>query len=279
MVNLLNCLEPYAREKFLLAVSGGADSLAMYCAAREVWSELFIVHIDHGWRESSAAEAEWLAQTLEGTVHSEKVEAATENGARQARLAVYRRLCREHGYAGVMLAHHADDQAEVVFKRAIEGAGLVRLRAMQPEAVVEGVRLIRPFLQVKREELRAACTLPPIDDPTNRDPKFFRARLREVIFPQIGKGVTRPLLQLAAEAAELSDYFDAKMPPVHMTSGGWWADLSGLARPERRHFLRRFSLSRQQLEDALNCLDKANKKIGPLRLDRGKVYFETPQSQ
>lgn len=121
--------------------------------------------------------------------------------ARAERLAFFRELCTTQGYAGVLLAHTQTDMAENFLMRAGKGSGVRGLAAMLPDTVVEGVRVVRPLLHCRREELRAWLTeqgQPWLDDP---DTTNQRARVRALL-PQLAQaGVPVHGLAAAAQAA------------------------------------------------------------------------------
>ena len=116
-----------------------------------------------------------------------------------------------------MLAHHAEDQAEVVLKRICEGAHLTSLRGMQLDMRLEEMRIWRPLLPVSKKILRAWLekkALVPIEDPTNENSQFLRARMRKEIFPELsrlfGKEIAGNLCKLGRQAQELDRYFYQK---------------------------------------------------------------------
>jgi tRNA(Ile)-lysidine synthase len=264
----------------LIAVSGGPDSMALYHACRALWGDsLSIVHVDHGWRPESGAQALELQCTLAGTFHLESCTPKSEDGARQARLAIYRKLCETHGYRGVLLAHHADDQAETVFKRVIEGASIASLGGMREVSVVDGVTLYRPFLTLSKEELASTG----FDDSTNRDTRFQRARLRHEILPGLGRPVRRPLLRIAEESRELKEFLDERLASFPLESGpfGRWIDLSEseIHRLELRHLLRSLApLSREQLTNACDLFEAgAIGAVGSITIDRRRLFLLQPQ--
>lgn len=181
------------RPRLAVAVSGGPDSLALTLLAagwaRERGGEVLGLHVDHGLRRESAEEARQVAAWLgargvacrvlawEGAKPASGVQAA----ARAARYALLEAACREGGYLHLLLGHHADDLAETAFMRAEMASGPAGLAGMA--AIVErpGLRLLRPLLATPRARLAAtlrAWGQPWLDDPSNRQPRFRRARLR-----------------------------------------------------------------------------------------------------
>jgi tRNA(Ile)-lysidine synthase len=190
-----------AHDLLVLAVSGGADSMAlMHLVAR--WRDLvgepkprvLVATVDHGLREGSAEEARLVARVAEniGLGHETlvwrdaKPARAVQETARDAR---YRLLARLAGGAGaanpaVVTAHHRDDQAETVLMRLGRGSGVDGLSAMAPCAPLgrgSAVVLLRPLLGIAKARLVATLRtrgLSWVEDPSNEQAGFERVRLR-----------------------------------------------------------------------------------------------------
>lgn len=179
----------------LLAVgwSGGGDSTALLSLAdrfaRGHGGRVVALHVDHGLRAESAAQAQELAQraaalgiafeTLEWT--GPKPVHGVPHAARHARRDLLVAACRRLGAIHLLLAHHADDQRETVAMRAARKSGPLGLAGMSAIVADRGVRILRPLLGFAHADLLALCRargLEWLEDPTNRDPRFTRARLR-----------------------------------------------------------------------------------------------------
>jgi tRNA(Ile)-lysidine synthase len=191
---LMAPFDPFeARPVVAVAVSGGRDSLALALLADE-WAgarggKIVALIVDHGLRSGSDAEAAATHVLLEKLQieacvlrwSGKKPKSGLQAAARTARYRLLSDECRRRGILHLLLGHHADDQAETVAMRAAHGSGPDGLAGMA--AVVEraDVRLLRPLLTVRRSQLTAtllARGVPWIDDPSNTDPRFERARLR-----------------------------------------------------------------------------------------------------
>ncbi len=180
-------------ERVGLAVSGGPDSLALLLLAQAgLGAERFAVAtVDHGLRDASATEAAHVAQicAARGIAHATLTLAmqpgpALQERARDERYRALEAWCRDHALAALVTAHHADDQAETMVMRLNRGAGLRGLAAMRPCAVVPGgtLPLLRPLLGWRRTTLIgvvAAAGIIAVDDPSNRDTRFERVRVRD----------------------------------------------------------------------------------------------------
>lgn len=176
-----------------VAVSGGADSLALAILAdrwaRDRGGAAIAVTVDHGLRRESAGEAIQLGRWLEAREVRHRILAwagpkpasGLQEAARAARYELLRRFCREHGILHLLLAHHRDDQAETFVMRLGRGSGVDGLAAMEPVVPIPEGRLVRPLLAVPRSALHAtlaACGQEWVEDPSNRDAKYLRTRIR-----------------------------------------------------------------------------------------------------
>ncbi len=182
-----------ARPELAVAVSGGRDSLCLALLAdrwareRDGRATAFIV--DHGLRAEAAREARATCELLRGQgieAHvlswtGPKPATGVQQAAREARYRLLRDACRERGLLHLLVAHQADDQAETVVMRAARRSGTDGLAGMAALLEWPEVRLLRPLLGVPRARLSAtlkALGIAWIDDPSNLDPRFERARLR-----------------------------------------------------------------------------------------------------
>jgi tRNA(Ile)-lysidine synthase len=180
-------------ETVLVAVSGGADSVALLHVlmrlAEELSLRLHVVHVDHGLRPDSQGDAGFVRQLaarlgVPADVVRVKVPVggSLEAAARAARYAALDADARRLGARRIAVGHTADDQAETVLMRMLAGAGVRGLAGIPP---LRG-RIIRPLIETRRSELVAtleAAELPWVEDPSNRDPKFFRNRIRHELLP------------------------------------------------------------------------------------------------
>lgn len=194
----------------LVAVSGGADSLALAAA---VISEIpgrepVGVTIDHGLQVGSAVQAQHCADQLRGLGFGRVDIAAVtvgrsggpEAAARTARYRVLAELAAELGDCPVLLGHTMDDQAETVLLGLARGSGPRSIAGMRPWRPPWG----RPLLRVRRADTENTCAamgLAPWFDPLNADPAFTRVRLRTEALPLLdnvlGGGVTPALARTA----------------------------------------------------------------------------------
>ncbi|WP_369259219.1 tRNA lysidine(34) synthetase TilS [Geodermatophilus amargosae] len=240
----------------LVAVSGGADSLALAAAvafeAPRAGVPAGAVTVEHGLQPGSAQRAHDTAGLLRGLglgpVLVVPVAVGTAGGpeaaARTARYAALTACADEHG-ARVALGHTLDDQAETVLLGLGRGSGPRSVAGM----VAERPPFWRPLLGVRRETTRTACTaqgLPVWDDPWNTDPAYRRARLRAEVLPLLedvlGGGVTPALARTADLLREDLDALDtlagAHLARLAGPDGLPAAELAGLPAALRRRVLR-----------------------------------------
>ncbi len=184
-------------ERIGLAVSGGADSIALLLLAVAARPGLVIAaSVDHGLREGSRAEAEAVASLCEtvGIAHQvltlewpSPPTSALQEQAREARYAALGNWAMAGGVGAVATGHHADDQAETLMMRLTRGAGVRGLAAMRPASKMPGpseITLLRPLLGWRRAELRAIVAdagIEPADDPSNHDEHHERVRVRRLL--------------------------------------------------------------------------------------------------
>lgn len=196
-----------------LAISGGPDSMALlHLAAEALPGRIEAATVDHGLRAEAVAEAALVARacaTLDVPHATLRVEvahqASVQAAARRARYVALAAWASERELAVIATAHHADDQAETLLMRLLRGSGISGLSAMAGESERDGVRLMRPLLEISKAELIATLEAAGIafaDDPTNRDTKFTRPRLRALMPALAEEGAdARTLARLAARLA------------------------------------------------------------------------------
>jgi tRNA(Ile)-lysidine synthetase-like protein len=190
---------------------------------------LHIVHLDHETRGGASAEdAEFVRRLagrlgLDSTIEKRSaVEARLDHVEpniparfRAARLALFRRAVEQHALAGVLLAHHADDQAETIFHRLIRGSGAAGLAGMSPAARVGGVLLCRPLLGLPREALREylrGAGEAWREDISNESSDYVRNRLRRHLADE--PKLSDALLRLGLSCLALRDWIHARTPKV-----------------------------------------------------------------
>jgi len=210
----------------LIAVSGGADSMALMLLAarwlalsREPAPQVHVATVDHGLRPNSADEAAWVARQSAalGFPHhclvwaDSKPTTGVQAAARAARYALLIHLVHRLPLpAAIAMGHHQDDQAETLLMRLARGSGLDGLAAMRPvRPIADGppgqsgsdICIVRPFLSIPKARLTATLRqsgMTWLEDPSNISSAFERPRLRKALAELDKAGVTRSAIALSA---------------------------------------------------------------------------------
>lgn len=214
----------------LLAVSGGADSVAMLRGLLSLRDEFclrpYVAHLNHQLRGiDSAKDAEWVRSTCQGldvnvvvgvTDVSERVQGSNrgiEEAARQARYEFLEESAAQFGCSRIAVAHTADDQAETILHHVIRGTGISGLRGMRPvRRLPSGRLLVRPMLAITRASVEDFLKRVGQDhriDASNFDVQFTRNRVRLRLLPlleqEFNPQIREALRRLGRQADELQD--------------------------------------------------------------------------
>lgn len=243
-----------------VAYSAGVDSTALLHAAHQRWpGGVVALHVHHGLQDAAdgfEATARATCEQLGVPLHSARVDARPEVGqspedaARRHRYAALADLANAAGANTVLLAQHADDQAETVLLALSRGAGLPGLAAMPDRFERHGTVFGRPLLDLPAADLRAWLQANGhvfVDDPTNTDKRFTRNRIRAHLLPAWEQGFPgfRPMLARSARhAAQAQELLD-ELARIDLATTGQPPSIAALQAlsPERqanalRHWLR-----------------------------------------
>lgn len=180
-------------ETLAVAVSGGADSMALLALAHAAFpGQVIAATVDHGLRAAAAEEAAlvaaWCADA--GVPHATLAAdraigpGAIQAAARALRYDLLTRWATAAGATIVATAHHADDQAETFLMRLARGSGPAGLAGIRARRALGALTLVRPLLGWRRATLRGlveAADIPFVDDPSNRDTRYERVRVRQLL--------------------------------------------------------------------------------------------------
>ncbi len=206
----------------VIGVSGGPDSVALlfflHSISKEWRIKLHVGHLDHGLRRESVKDrvfVESLCKSLGiafttvriniGKLVKEKG-GSTEEIARNARLAFLFRLAKAIKTKKVALAHNLDDQAETVLMRILRGTGLIGMSGMQPKKNITGFEVIRPLIEVTRNEIESYLKRRKISfriDSTNLENIYFRNRVRNKLIPYLEKEYNSNIKKVLANMAQI----------------------------------------------------------------------------
>lgn len=212
-----NLLQPDAH--YLLAVSGGADSLALAhaCAALAAngWGSYSVCHVEHGLRGEEAlrdmqavqcACKAWglacFTEHVQVASYAAQNRLSTEDAARRLRYAALRRIAAQQGAVAIVTAHHEGDQAETLLLRLLRGAGLQGLAGMRAQ---QG-DIIRPLLTLPKSLLEEYCSVEGIAvcyDSTNADTAYTRNRVRLELVPYLERSFNPAVVPTLARTAAL----------------------------------------------------------------------------
>jgi tRNA(Ile)-lysidine synthase len=204
-------------DRVAVAVSGGADSVALLALLLEARDELGIVvsvaHYNHRLRGAeSDADAQFVEQLANAgnieyltaasdTLHDRNVEAL----ARHDRYAFFSQLVREGRVKKIATAHTAEDQAETVLTRLLRGSGTAGISGILPS--LDGGTIVRPLLETRRADLRAWATALGLawrEDASNLDDRFLRNRIRHELLPLLERGYNSAIVEVLGRAAEVA---------------------------------------------------------------------------
>lgn len=191
--------------RFLVAVSGGMDSMALLNSLLyliyPLAFEIVVATFDHQIREEGASDAAFVKDYCQqkgvtcvlGTANVPEIASQRKKNleatAREVRYDFLVKTAREHGIGIVMTAHHADDQAETILMHLIRGAGLDGLSGMrQFSQLTDDVMLYRPILSLPRNKIEGEIRwfkVPFVEDATNADTSYTRNHLRQTLMPQL----------------------------------------------------------------------------------------------
>ena len=225
LTQALQALDPLP--PLVVALSGGADSTAMLLACAQRWpGQVRAVHIHHGL-QAAADQFDQHCETLCArwhvplVVHHVQAQQASgespEEAARNARYTGIENVLTQHwggGLRHVLLAQHADDQAETVLLALSRGAGLPGLAAMPGQRTRGDIHLHRPWLALPGALVRPWLQAQGenwCEDPTNQDTRFTRNRIRAELLPvwaQLFPSFRQTLARTAQHAAQAQTLLD-----------------------------------------------------------------------
>jgi len=191
-----------SRDKVLVAVSGGPDSVALLHVLLALQTKfdvlIGVAHLDHGLRPSAATrDAAFVSSLCKKTGLPSHVGTADIQGlhqrqrgslealGRKARYNFFSRIAQKFGYNKIALGHHADDNAELVLMNLFRGSGPLGLSGIPP---VRNNRYIRPLIEQPRESIMNYLLdnqVAFVQDATNNDLRFLRNRIRHELMPQL----------------------------------------------------------------------------------------------
>ena len=249
----------------LLAVSGGIDSMCLAdlylrCFGPDSFA---VAHCNFHLRgeESDGDEALVAQWTADHGIHLHRVDFDTvgyasgngisiEMAARELRYRWFGELCMEHGYAAVVVAHHADDNAETFVLNMVRGAGIKGLTGMRPVSPLPyhgSLYVLRPMLTFSRKQIEGHAfvwKVPYREDSTNSSVEYRRNSIRHEVFPLLERmnpsfvrTLNREMTYLSDASSIVEDWCRAQLPKVIVAPSSEISIPRLLAIPQWRYLL------------------------------------------
>jgi len=273
-----------AGEPLLVLLSGGADSVCLLDVTVRAGARVSALHVNYGLRaESDADEAHCRAvcERLGVQLVAERVALPSEGNLQEQARELRYALAERHAAQGADYAtgHTASDQAETVLYRLAVSPGRRALLGMEPRRG----RLVRPLLEVTRAETREYCSsrgLDWVEDASNADPRFARARVREQALPalrELNPAVERTIVETSRLLRDEAEVLEGAVDEALKRLGDRAPEIAelralpqGLARLVLRHLAETasagsFALSRDHADAILRLGDRG----GSASLDLG----------
>ena len=218
----------FRKKTFLIAVSGGPDSLALTALAKSYSYEnkckIYYVLVDHNLRKNSSLEAISVKKLLKKNQinlnilkNKELIKKNVQSEARRIRYSLLTNFCKKRRIKTILTAHNLEDQVETFFIRLSRGSGLEGLSSMkQINKTNNNINLVRPLLDVKKIQLIKISKVifgRFYKDPTNKNTKYLRTRIRNLKKSLETSGINydqvfRSIKNLASSRDTLELYFN-----------------------------------------------------------------------
>ncbi len=222
-----NKIEKLKKNSFVIAVSGGSDSLALVALSLSTKLQkkikFYYVLVNHNIRKNSYKEALQVKNLLKKykiklniLSNKEKINKNIQGSARKIRYDLLIKFCRKKKVRIILTAHNLEDQVETFLIRLSRGSGLTGLSAMKQLTNLSGnIKLFRPLLDTKKKLLLKISNLifgRFFEDPSNKDIKFLRTKIRNLRKPLKKSGINydqiiKSIKNLASSKAILDEYF------------------------------------------------------------------------
>lgn len=231
--NIINNIEEvfknfFIKKQIAVAISGGCDSVALTFALNDFCKEnkikIYALTIDHGVRKNSKIEAKKVGELLKKFNISHKIlsipkkeipQKNIEANLREIRYKMLSDFCKKNHIEFLFVGHHLGDIAENFLIRLFRGSGLDGLSPMQEISEINGVKIMRPFLEISKDELKNYLIEKNIswfEDETNDDEKFLRNKIRKFLASFDDKNLLEKRIYNASkEISKTRDFFDEIM--------------------------------------------------------------------
>ena len=228
--NITNNIEEFFKNFFIkkqiaVAISGGCDSLALTLALNNFCKKNKIkiqgLTIDHGIRKNSKIEAKKVGELLKKFKIPHKIltippaqipQKNIEANLRELRYEILTNFCKKNDIEFLFVGHHLGDIAENFLIRLFRGSGLDGLSPIQKISEINGIKIIRPFLEISKDELKnylIAKNIEWFEDESNDDEKFLRNKIRKFLASFDDKNlIEKRIYNASLEISKTRDFFD-----------------------------------------------------------------------
>lgn len=183
-------MRKYQGKKMAVGVSGGVDSVCLLYWLHEVGADIVCLHVNHKLRPEADTETSYvqdICKKLNIPCHvfiwdGDKPKSGLEAAARENRYKMMTDFCAQNGIEYLLTAHQSDDQIETFLMNLSRGSGLYGLSGMMHESLRNGIKILRPLLDVSREEIQQYCDGNHIKyfvDSMNNDEHYTRVKIRK----------------------------------------------------------------------------------------------------
>ena len=239
--NFLDFMDKYKQSKVAVGVSGGVDSVCLLYWLHNIKMDVVCLHVNHRLRPETDTETEYVKSVCEKLnipVHifywnDNKPESGLEAAARQARYKMMTDFCHENGIEYLLTAHQSDDQIETFLMNLSRGSGLFGLSGMMAESERDGIKILRPLLNVPRSEIKQYCednNIKYFVDSMNTDEHYTRVKIRQnrhLLDEKLGISDARILLavqNLGRTRQWMEKYLDSRIEMVIRSWGALFLD-------------------------------------------------------
>ena len=217
------------RDKLVLGVSGGPDSISMLHILNEIKVEklyefdIVVAHVHHGLRANSDIDEEYVKEFCEKinvpcyVLHAnikeeaEKLKKGLEETGREIRYKFFDEVLNKENANKIGIAHNNNDSVETIIMNAVRGSGISGLKGIE----AKNGKYIRPLIEISRQEIEEYCSsnaLNPRHDESNDENIYTRNKIRNIVIPYIQKelnpNVLKSLSRLSEIAKEESEYIE-----------------------------------------------------------------------
>lgn len=179
-------------ETILVALSGGVDSMCLLDVLKKLNYKIVVAHVNHKKRLESEFEEEAIKELCKKldikceVLHLEHLDGNFQSGAHHRRYEFFIEIAKKYNIKYIATAHHADDNIETIFLNLMSGSNLYGYGGISPSLLIDDIKIIRPFLNVSKQEIKAYATANNIkyyEDYTNSTDDYKRNRIRHHVIP------------------------------------------------------------------------------------------------